>query len=82
MAIAANDCYQLYIGDRQSLAVNSRNPHLLVKYTHIFLGAMLELKKCEKEERQVRKTENEQLMMGYNQNNVYELVARKNIEFL
>lgn len=43
---------------------------------------MLELKKCEKEERQVRKTENEQLMMGYNQNNVYELVARKNIEFL
>lgn len=48
LATSANDCYGLFIGDGKGLNVNSRNPFLLLKYTQLFINALLEIKKIEK----------------------------------
>lgn len=45
LALVANDCYQLFIGDSKGLIIHNRNPHLLLKYTQLFLTGLLELKK-------------------------------------
>lgn len=55
MAISANECYKLFIGDEKGLTVNSRNPYVLIRYVHLFLASLLDIRKGEMHQREQKK---------------------------
>ena len=83
VAAATNQCYNLWVNDCLPLTIgNNRNPLILLKYCRLFMEGLTTLRAQELKERQERQRENEIAVSSYNPNNVYELIAKKNIEFI
>lgn len=82
IALITNQCYNQWIGEAHPLVINKRNPFVLLKYTRFFMEALIQIKEEELNEKKQKKKENQIKISSYNSNNVYELIAKKNIEFL
>jgi hypothetical protein len=72
----------MWVSDSDPLLITNRNPLILLKYARLFLEGLATLRQDELRERKEKQRENEIAVTSYNSNNVYELVARKNIEFV
>lgn len=82
LANAVNHCYSLWLPETQPLLVPNRNPLVLLTYARLFLEGLATLRQEELKERREKQRENEIAVTSYNSNNVYELVAKRNIEFV